>query len=112
MTTDEDLGAEATASLLSELRRHAKLFEQAHFHASAEALRKRIWAIERHLDPEAVERHLSVAPEPDIEALRRKFEAQARCSFNFKRSRRGTYVNPPTARDWKWFQAGFKAKLP
>lgn len=22
------------------------------------------------------------------------------------RSRRGTYVNPPTARDWKWFQLG------
>lgn len=38
--------------------------------------------------------------------LRAKFEAQHTCSFGHRRSRRGSYVNPPTQRDWKWFQAG------
>lgn len=40
------------------------------------------------------------------EALRERFEAIAQCSHRFNRSRRGTYTNPATARDWKWFQLG------
>lgn len=42
----------------------------------------------------------------DIELLRQKFESLNRDSYNFKRSRRGTYVNSAVARDWKWFQLG------
>lgn len=38
--------------------------------------------------------------------LRTRFEALARDSYNFKRSRRDCYVNPATARDWKWFRLG------
>lgn len=38
--------------------------------------------------------------------LREVFEAMANDSLGFKRSRRGTYQNPPIARDWKWFLAG------
>lgn len=41
-----------------------------------------------------------------IDALRIRFEAMARDSYNFSRSRRGTYNNPATARDWKWFRLG------
>lgn len=41
--------------------------------------------------------------------LRRVFEAQAHDSYGFKRSRKGTYVNPAVARDWKWFRAGVEA---
>lgn len=41
------------------------------------------------------------------EELRRRFESQNRDSFGFRRSRKGTYVNPAVARDWKWFQRGF-----
>lgn len=41
------------------------------------------------------------------EALRAHFEALASDpSFKLSRSRRGTYVNPAVARDWKWFQLG------
>lgn len=41
------------------------------------------------------------------EALRTHFEALASDpSFKLSRSRRGTYVNPAVARDWKWFQLG------
>lgn len=36
------------------------------------------------------------------------FETQNKCSHGFKRSARGTYVNPPVARDWKWFQLGIQ----
>ena len=43
------------------------------------------------------------APE---EALRKRFEALASDSYNFRRSRRGCYVNPAVARDWKWFRLG------
>lgn len=42
----------------------------------------------------------------DAEELRQAFEALARDSHDFKRSRKGTYVNPQVARDWKWFQLG------
>lgn len=41
-----------------------------------------------------------------IDKLRKFFETLNRDSFGFKRSRRGTYVNPQVARDWKWFQRG------
>jgi len=41
----------------------------------------------------------------ELEA-RDAFEAQNKCSLGFKRSARGTYVNPPVARDWKWFRLG------
>lgn len=40
------------------------------------------------------------------DADREAFEAQAKDSFNFSRSRKGTYNNPAVARDWKWFAAG------
>lgn len=43
----------------------------------------------------------------ELEA-RDAFEAQNKCSHGFKRSARGTYVNPPVARDWKWFQLGIQ----
>lgn len=43
------------------------------------------------------------APE---EALRKRFEALASDSYNFRRSHRGCYVNPAVARDWKWFRLG------
>lgn len=43
------------------------------------------------------------------EDLRRAFEALSVDSYQFKRSSRGTYRNPAVARDWKWFQAGFRA---
>jgi hypothetical protein len=42
--------------------------------------------------------------------LREVFESMANDTHGFKRSRRGTYQNPPVARDWKWFLAG--ATLP
>lgn len=38
--------------------------------------------------------------------LRAVFESLNKDSFNFRRSRRGTYVNPAIARDWKWFYLG------
>lgn len=38
---------------------------------------------------------------PDFERLANK---NAACGM--KRSRKGTYVNPAIARDWKWFQLG------
>ena len=38
-----------------------------------------------------------------------QFEALARDSYGFKRSRKGTYVNGSTARDWKWFRLGMRA---
>lgn len=41
------------------------------------------------------------------DALRTHFEALASDpSFKLSRSRRGIYVNPAVARDWKWFQLG------
>lgn len=42
-------------------------------------------------------------------ALRAEFESMANDSFGFRRSRRGTYMNPAVARDWKWFQLGAAA---
>ena len=44
--------------------------------------------------------------------LRAAFEAQASktSAFGLKRSRRGHYVNPATARDWKWFRLGAEAE--
>ena len=36
------------------------------------------------------------------------FESTNRDSHKFKKSVRGTYVNPAVARDWKWFQLGMK----
>lgn len=44
--------------------------------------------------------------------LRAKFESMNRDSYNFKRSRRGNYVNPVIARDWKWFQLGVASQAP
>lgn len=46
------------------------------------------------------------APAESEQDLRTRFEALARDSYNFKRSRRDCYVNPATARDWKWFRLG------
>lgn len=49
----------------------------------------------------------STTKEQAPEALRTHFEALASDpSFKLSRSRRGTYVNPAVARDWKWFQLG------
>ena len=44
--------------------------------------------------------------QPSQQTLRECFEALARDSYNFKRSRRDCYVNPAVARDWKWFRLG------
>lgn len=49
------------------------------------------------------------APAESEQDLRARFEALARDSYNFKRSRRDCYVNPATARDWKWFRLGATA---
>lgn len=48
------------------------------------------------------------AHEPDEEAMRADFErlCSKNTSFGLARSRKGTYVNPAVARDWKWFQLG------
>lgn len=40
------------------------------------------------------------------QSLRKRFEALASDSYNFRRSRRDCYVNPAVARDWKWFRLG------
>lgn len=47
-----------------------------------------------------------VADDDKTSLLRARFEAHARDSYNFRRSRHGTYQNPQLARDWKWFQVG------
>ena len=45
----------------------------------------------------------------DAQELREAFERLASDpSYKFARSRKGTYVNPAVARDWKWFQLGAK----
>lgn len=44
-----------------------------------------------------------------VDELRKQFESLNRDSYNFRRSRRGTYVNPAIARDWKWFILGVEA---
>lgn len=46
-----------------------------------------------------------------LNALRVIFERTHRCTFGFKRSRRGFYVRPATARDWSRFLAGAEAAL-
>lgn len=48
----------------------------------------------------------------DNPELRLAFESLANKdnSFGLKRSRRGVYVNPAIARDWKWFQLGSQFK--
>lgn len=45
----------------------------------------------------------------EMAALRAKFESLANDSFGFRRSHRGTYMNPAVARDWKWFLLGVMA---
>ena len=45
------------------------------------------------------------------EELRRRFESLNRDSYSFRRSRKGNYVNPAIARDWKWFRQGHQAQL-
>jgi hypothetical protein len=35
-----------------------------------------------------------------------------RDSFHLRRSRRGTYVNPAIARDWKWVRLGSAQEVP
>ncbi len=42
----------------------------------------------------------------EIDRLRVEFEKLNRDNMKFSRSRKGTYVNPAIARDWKWFQLG------
>ena len=48
---------------------------------------------------------------PDADKLREAFERLVghRDSYGLKRSRKGTYVNPAIARDWKWFRLGAAA---
>ena len=49
--------------------------------------------------------------EQATDALRTQFEALASDhAYGFRRSRRGTYTNPATARDWKWFLLGASQK--
>lgn len=49
----------------------------------------------------------------EFEKLRPDFErlANKNAACGLKRSRKGTYVNPSIARDWKWFQLGSIAAL-
>jgi hypothetical protein len=49
------------------------------------------------------------AAEEARDRMREKFEALASDSYDFKKSRKGTYQNPAVARDWKWFQLGVTA---
>lgn len=43
----------------------------------------------------------------EVALLRMSFERHASDpTYGFARSRKGTYVNPAIARDWKWFQLG------
>lgn len=44
----------------------------------------------------------------DADELRAAFEQQTVCSYDFKRSRNGNYVNPTTSLKWRWFVAGFE----
>lgn len=45
--------------------------------------------------------------DPAKEPLNAAFERLRRTdSYGFLRSRRGTYVNPAVARDWRWFVLG------
>lgn len=44
------------------------------------------------------------------EELRRRFESLNRDSYGFRRSRKGNYVNPVIARDWKWFRQGHQTQ--
>ena len=93
-----------------ELREVVSAFERAGYHAAAEALRKRLRAIEHKVDPEAIARKLEASPRPE-EAARDAFErTYSNAAWGFKRSRRGTYVNPSVARDWKYFLAGWLAR--
>lgn len=47
-----------------------------------------------------------ILTDEQVEHLRLVFEQNNRDSYDFKRSRRGTYVNPAIARDWRWFLLG------
>ena len=42
-----------------------------------------------------------------MNTLREQFERTRRDSFGFRRSRKGNYVNPQIARDWRNFCAGY-----
>lgn len=48
----------------------------------------------------------------EVEKLRADFErlANKNAACGLTRSRRGTYVNPAIARDWKWFELGAISK--
>lgn len=48
------------------------------------------------------------AAQQELQRLRAHFErlANKQATHGLNRSRRGTYVNPAVARDWKWFQLG------
>jgi hypothetical protein len=57
-----------------------------------------------------------IQPIPDLTdnpSLREEFERMKQRSAGnragFSRSRKGTYVDPALARDWKWFQLGYIA---
>lgn len=54
-------------------------------------------------------RFVEVWPLAQEDAARKQFETLASDSYGFKRSRKGTYVNGSTARDWKWFRLGMRA---
>lgn len=53
---------------------------------------------------------LNQAAKRTPDELRAFFEQANNDSYGFKRSRRGNYVNPAIARDWKWFCLGVGAK--
>jgi len=59
---------------------------------------------------------MRVVPIPDLTdnpSLRDEFERLKKYSagnrLGFRRSRKGTYMDPALARDWKWFQLGYIA---
>ena len=69
-------------------------------------------AVGEPFDPQALRPlHTYTALEVDpCEALRPEFERLASSpTWGFKRSQKGTYVNPALARDWKWFKLGIAA---
>lgn len=67
--------------------------------------------VSKYAHGETMQMGESVADKLDEISLRILFESLASDpSFKFARSRKGTYVNGATARDWKWFQLGAKAR--
>ncbi len=77
---------------------------------AAAVLRARA-ALQASSQPQAQQAVAEGAGDGVRKSARDAFEAQAKDSFGFSKSARGTYRNTPVARDWKWFQAGIEHAL-